>query len=229
MDKIRLNRYIAMAGICSRRKADILIEEGKVSINAQVVNELGTLVNPNDKVEVEGKLLEQEKKEYIMINKPMGYVTTTNDQFDRHYVMELIQEKARLYPVGRLDMYTEGLLLITNDGDFAKKVTHPTKHVSKTYEVTLDKEVTKEDVLSLSQGIDIGDYVTRPAKVTPNKNKIIITIYEGKNRQIRKMCESLGYEVKHLIRTKIGRLALGGLEKGKYVMLNKADLAKVFE
>lgn len=228
MEKMRLNRYIAMSGVCSRRNADKLIEEGKVNINGKCIKELGTLVMQGDKVEVSGKLLDQVEKVYIMINKPLGYVTTTSEQFNRPCVMDIIKEPGRLYPVGRLDMYSQGLLLITNDGDFAKKITHPTEHVSKTYEVLLDREITKEDIDKLSNGVDIGEYITAPAKVTPNKNKIIITISEGKNRQIRKMCQAVGYNVQNLIRTKIGNLTLMGLASGKYIKLNNEDLSKIF-
>ena len=230
-EEIRINKYIASCGLCSRRNAEELILDGRVKINGQVVTELGIKVNNGDIVEVDGKniSLEQEKV-YIMLNKPRGYVTTSKEQFGRPSVMDLLDVKQRVFAVGRLDMDSEGLLLLTNDGNFANKIIHPTKHVAKTYEVILKKEISSEDIEKLKQGVDIGGYITRPAIVEKLANKnIIITIYEGKNRQVRKMCEALGNKVVNLKRTAIGNLKLENLETGKYLLLNESDIKRISE
>ena len=209
MEEIRINKYIASCGVCSRRNAEEFVLSGRVKINGQVVTELGAKVKDGDTVEVDGKkiTLEQEKV-YIMLNKPRGYVTTSKEQFGRPSILDLLDVKQRVFAVGRLDMDSEGLLLLTNDGDFANKIIHPTKHIAKTYEVILKKEISSEDVEKLKQGVDIGGYITRPAIIKKVNNKnIIITIYEGKNRQVRKMCEAVGNKVVNL-----KRIAIGGLK-----------------
>ena len=225
----RLNKYIASCGICSRRKADELIQNGKVEINGTITTELGYKVTEEDIVKVNGKIISKEiDKVYIILNKPKGYVTTSNEQFGRKSVLDLIHEKVRVYPIGRLDMYTEGLLLLTNDGEFANKVMHPKNEVDKVYEVTTDKELTKEQIEKLEQGIDIGDYITKEAKVKiVAKTKFQITIHEGKNRQVRRMCEAANIKLLNLKRIQEGNICLGKLETGKYRYLTEEEKSMV--
>ena len=193
---VRIQKYIAMSGTASRRAAEVMIEEGRVSVNGSVVRELGTKVEIGaDSVTVDGKKIKPEvKKYYIMMNKPVGYVTTVNDQFDRPTVIDLIGEEitARVFPVGRLDFDTEGLLLLTNDGDFTYEVTHPKFHMDKTYVVTLKGGITVKGLNRLRRGVLIEDYKTSPAEVEmlsaeKGVTVIKITIHEGRNRQVRKM------------------------------------------
>ncbi len=221
----RLNKYIASCGICSRRKADDLILQGRVKINNEVVTNLGAQVNSNDVVKVDNKEInKEEKKVYIMLNKPKGYVTTSHDQFNRKSVLDLINEDVRVYPIGRLDMYTEGLLLLTNDGEFSNKMMHPRNKVEKTYIVTTDTKITNKQINDLKTGVDIGGYITKPAKVRIlNNNRLEIIISEGKNRQVRRMCESVGINLLNLRRVKIGNLKLGNLQSGKYRYLTEQE------
>lgn len=221
----RLNKYIASCGICSRRKADELIELGKVKINDQVVMSLGQQVADDDIVKVEDKVIsKEEKKVYIILNKPRGYVTTNSEQFNRKSVIDLIDEDVRVYPVGRLDMYTEGLLILTNDGEFSNRLMHPKNKIEKTYVVTTDTNVTKEQIEKLRNGVDIGDYITKTAKVkTIGNTKVEIVISEGKNRQVRRMCESVGINLLNLRRTKVGKIELGTLQTGKYRYLTEEE------
>ena len=232
MSAIRLNKYIAEAGICSRRKADILIDEKRVKVNGIVQTEKGITVDTDiDIIEVDNKRINViEDKKYIVINKPIGYVTTVKEQFNRPCVLDLIKENIKVYPVGRLDMYTSGILILTNDGEFTNKVTHPTNHVYKTYEVETKNSISDEDICKLEEGVDIGGYITKPAKVKRlEKNKITIAISEGKNRQVRKMCEAINNKVISLNRISIGSLTLNGLKQGKYKYVTKAIINKVFE
>ena len=221
----RLNKYIASCGICSRRKADDLILQVRVKINNEVVTNLGAQVNSNDVVKVDNKEInKEEKKVYIMLNKPKGYVTTSHDQFNRKSVLDLINEDVRVYPIGRLDMYTEGLLLLTNDGEFSNKMMHPRNKVEKTYIVTTDTKITNKQINDLRTGVDIGGYITKPAKVRIlNNNRLEIIISEGKNRQVRRMCESVGINLLNLRRVKIGNLKLGNLQSGKYRYLTEQE------
>lgn len=231
MEEIRINKYIASCGVCSRRNSEEFILSGRVRINGQVVTELGAKVKDEDIVEVDDKRIypEQEKR-YIMLNKPRGYVTTSKEQFDRPSVLDLLDVKQRVFAVGRLDMDSEGLLLLTNDGAFANKIIHPAKHIAKTYEVLLKKAISSENIEKLKQGVDIGGYVTRPAIVEKiNDKNIIITIYEGKNRQVRKMCEAVDNKVINLRRVAIGKLKLGELEIGKYKYLTEYEIKEIFE
>lgn len=200
MEEIRLQKYIAYAGVTSRRKAEELILQGKIKINGQTITTLGTKINPEkDKVEYNGKLLQtKDKKVYILLNKPIGYVTTVKDQFNRPSVLDLINIKERLVPVGRLDMYTSGALLLSNDGEFIYKITHPKHEINKTYTVTLKGVVSKNSIENLKKGVDIGGYITKPAEVKilrldteKKETRLEIVIHEGKNRQIRKMCEAI--------------------------------------
>lgn len=226
----RLNKYIAECGICSRRKADEYIQQGRVKVNNQVVTELGYKVKEKDIVKVDGKIASiQQIKKYFMINKPIGYVSTVKEQFNRPCVTDLVNENIRVYPVGRLDMYSEGLLLLTNDGEFVNKIIHPRQHMSKTYFVKLTDSIADKDIDKLKNGIDIGDYVTKKANVKRvGDSEIEITIYEGKNRQIRKMCEVLGYKIAKLKRVAIGNLKLGNLKTGKYTELSEKEINLIF-
>ena len=229
MEQIRLQKYLADAGIASRRKAEELIKQGKVYVNGKIVNELGTKVTPNvDEIRYEGKKVEiEEKYIYILLNKPIGYVTTVKDQFNRDSVMDLVKIRKRLVPVGRLDMYTSGALILTNDGEFVYKVTHPKHEIEKTYTVTIKGIIKKEEVKNLEIGVDIGEYITKPAKVKilktdeeKNISRLEITIHEGKNRQVRKMCEAIGHSVLALHRSMIAGIGV------KDIPLRKMEIFK---
>jgi 23S rRNA pseudouridine2605 synthase len=222
----RLNKFIASCGICSRRKADELIQSGRIKVNGEVVKDLGVKVSLEDKVELDGKTIsKEEKKVYLMLNKPVGYVTTASDEKGRKNVLDLIYEDVRVYPIGRLDMYTEGLLLLTNDGDFANKLMHPKFEIDKKYIVTTDTKVTRQMLEALRNGVDIGDYVTREAKVEKiDEDNLSITIHEGKNRQVRRMCEAVGLEVARLRRISIGPVKLGVLKPGTWRELTAEEL-----
>ena len=231
MDKIRLNKYIASTGVCSRRKAEEYITSGRVSINGNIVTELGTQVETGEVVCIDGmEITLEERKVYIMLNKPKGYVTTAKEQFSRKSVLDIVKVKERVYPVGRLDMDSEGLLLLTNDGDFANNIIHPTKHIAKKYEVVLKVKITEDMIKLLKEGVDIGGYTTRPAIVEKIKDTLVhITIMEGKNRQVRRMCEAVGNKVINLKRIAIGNLELGKLKTGTYLELSSKDIEKIFE
>lgn len=220
MEEIRLQKYLAEAGIASRRKAEELILQGKIKVNNQKMTELGMKINPSkDKIEYEGKIVTiQQEKVYILLNKPIGYVTTAKDQFNRESVLDLIKVKQRIVPVGRLDMYTSGALILTNDGYFVYQVTHPKHEIEKTYTVTIKGIVQKEEVELLKKGVKIEDYTTRPAKVKilktdeeKKQSRLEITIHEGKNRQVRKMCEAIGHNVLALHRSKIAGIGVKDL------------------
>ena len=228
----RLQKYIARCGAASRRASEELILSGRVKVNKTVVTELGTKVDmDNDKVFLDEKLLLPEKKlYYVMLNKPKGYFATASDEKGRRTVTDLVADvDARLYPVGRLDCQSEGLLFLTNDGDFTYKMTHPTQHVPKKYQVVVSGNPELSDIKRLREGVDIGGYTTAPAKVELIKceertAQINITIKEGKNRQIRKMCEAVGLPVLRLKRVNIGGVALGNLPLGKWRHLTPQEL-----
>lgn len=231
---IRLQKFLADSGIASRRKCEKIILEGRVKVNTKVVTELGTKVNPyKDFIEVDGKVLKrQEDKIYMLLNKPIGYVTTVRDQFKRPTVMDLLKGiQTRIVPVGRLDMYTSGALILSNDGEFINKITHPSHEVDKTYNVTIKGKINQEEIEQLKKGVDIGDYVTKPAKVKilkidENKNisRIQITIHEGKNRQIRRMCKAINKSVIGLHRAAIGNITVKNLKLGEYRSLNNKEI-----
>lgn len=237
-NKIRLQKYLANSGIASRRKCEELILEGKVSVNGKVVQELGTKIDPYvDKVTYCGKLIHsEEKKVYILLNKPIGYVTTSKDQFNRDTVLDLVNVKERVVPVGRLDMYTSGALILTNDGEFVYKVTHPKHEITKTYTVTLHGMIDNQAVENLRNGVEIEDYITRPAKVKilkidkeKNISRLEITIHEGKNRQVRKMCETVGSRVMALHRSKIGDIDVKDLKLGTWRYLKNYEVEKLLK
>ena len=232
-EPIRLQKFLAEAGIASRRKCEQLILDGKISVNGQTVQELGTKIVPNvDKITYCGKPVEnQENKVYILLNKPIGYVTTAKDQFNRDTVLNLVKVKERIVPVGRLDMYTSGALILTNDGEFVYKGTHPKHEITKTYTVTVKGIIQNEEVEKLKQGVQIEDYTTRPAKVKILKtdlekdiSRLEITIHEGKNRQVRKMCESVGRKVLALHRSKIGNIGVKDLKLGTWRYMKKQEI-----
>ena len=237
MEEVRLQKYLANCGIASRRKAEELIVNGKISINGKVVTELGTRINPSvDKVLYNGKEVKLEDEHvYILLNKPIGYVTTAKDQFGRDSVMDLVKVKERVVPVGRLDMYTSGALILTNDGDFVYQLTHPKHEVEKTYTVTIKGIVKNEEVEKLRKGVKIEDYITKEAKVKilktdkeKNQSRLEITIHEGKNRQIRKMCEAIGHKVLALHRSKIAGIGVKELGLGKWRYLSKEEVNMFF-
>ena len=236
MEEIRLQKYLAEAGIASRRKCEEYITAGRVKVNGKIINELGTKVSPEkDEIYFDDKKIEnKEELVYILLNKPIGYVTTAKDQFNRDTVMNLIKIKERVVPVGRLDMYTSGALLLSNDGNFVYKITHPKHEINKTYTVTLKGIVTKEDVEKLEKGVDIGGYTTKPAKVKilktdieKNISRLEITIHEGKNRQVRKMCEAIEKKVQALHRTKIGNISVKTLKIGQWRYLTKKEIEEL--
>ncbi len=228
---IRLNKYIAECGVCSRRSADTLIKNGKVYVNRKKVVDLGTKIDEtNDEVTINNeKIKKEEKLVYLMLNKPKGYVTTSKEQFNRKSVMDLINLNLRVYPIGRLDMYTEGLLLLTNDGEFANCMMHPKNKVKKTYIVKVSGNITDDKIERLKKGVDIGGYITKPAQIRKkqNKDEIEIIISEGKNRQVRKMCDAVGLKVLNLKRIKIGNVNLGNLKKGDFRFLTKEEILKL--
>jgi len=240
MEPIRLQKYLAEAGIASRRKCEEYILQGRVKVNGQTVIELGTkVVSGKDKVEFDNKLIQikQEKEyTYILLNKPIDYVTTVTDQFNRNTVLDLVKINKRLVPVGRLDMYTSGALILTDDGNFVYKVTHPKHEITKTYTVTLIGIPTKEDIEKLESGVDIGGFVTSKAKVKvlktdeeTNKSRLEITIHEGKNRQVRKMCEAINKKVLALHRSKIGNISVKDLKIGTWRYLKKEEIKSLID
>ncbi|MBC6003250.1 Ribosomal large subunit pseudouridine synthase B [uncultured Clostridium sp.] len=223
---MRINKYIASCGIASRRKAEELILENRVKVNGNLINELSFQINEKkDKVEVDGKLIGlEEKLVYIMLNKPEGYVTTVKDQFDRKSVIDLVKDiDARVYPIGRLDYETSGLLLLTNDGDLTYKLTHPKHEVDKTYIATVKGIPTQNEITNFEKGLYIEDYKTSPAKIKIVKKNIEknyavceIKIHEGRNRQVRKMCKAINHPVMNLRRKAMGKIVLKDVEIGKY-------------
>ena len=238
MEEIRLQKYLAECGIGSRRKSEEYILQGKVKVNGKIITELGTKIDSTkDKIEFENKIIKKEKKHvYILLNKPIGYVTTVNDHFNRDTVLDLINVKERIIPVGRLDMYTSGALILTNDGDFVYKVTHPKHEINKTYTVTIKGIIQNDEVEKLRKGIKIEDYITKPAKVKilktdseKNISRIEITIHEGKNRQVRKMCEAIGKKVLSLHRSKIGNIGVKDLKIGTWRYLNQNEVKDILK
>ena len=231
-EKIRLQKYISECGEASRRAAEEMILAGRVKVGKSVVTELGTKVDPdNVKVYIDGRLIERvRKKFYIALNKPKGYITTVSDQFDRHTVMELTEDlNERLFPVGRLDYDSEGLLFLTNDGDFMQTVTHPSKRINKTYKAVVKGNPDPLSLAKLKKGIILDGKKTAPAQVQltkslENTSELTITISEGRNRQVRRMCEEIGHEVLKLTRTSIGGVKLGNLPRGKWRHLTDGEL-----
>lgn len=236
MEKVRIQKIIADSGLCSRRKAEELIEKGAVRVNGHPCK-LGDKALPGkDIISVNGENITVEKKKrlyYIMLNKPRGYVTTTSDELGRKCVTELLQGvPERVYPIGRLDKDSEGLLLFTNDGGFANDIMHPSRHISKTYRVTVRPDITEQQLVELSAGVEIDGRKTKECSVVvlnkePGRVVLQMTIFEGRNRQIRKMCEAVGLEVARLKRTSIGPLKLGMLKPSTYRELKPDELRAI--
>jgi 23S rRNA pseudouridine2605 synthase len=233
-ETIRLNRYIANSGICSRRKADELIAAGVVSVNGEVVSELGAKVNPStDQIRYNGELLKREKMVYVLLNKPKDFITTTDDPQERKTVMELVDKasKERIYPVGRLDRNTTGLLLMTNDGDLAEKLSHPRNNISKIYNVELNRNLTQGDFNKIAFGLELEDGFIKPDSVSyvtgGAKNEIGIQIHSGKNRIVRRIFESLGYEVVKLDRVIYANLSKKDLPRGKWRYLSESEIIQL--
>ena len=231
----RLQKVIAQAGIASRRKAEELITDGKVKVNGIVVTELGTKVSDKDRIEVNNEIIEKEKKEYYLLNKPRGVVTTTQDDKNRKTVVDLIPTSARIYPVGRLDYDTTGVLLLTNDGEFANILMHPTSNVDKVYMAKLEGIIKGEQINKLKDGIELDGEIVKPSrvklkKVDPKSNSCMvqITIHEGKNHQVKRMFESVGFPVAKLKREKEAFFDLKDLQSGEFRKLTPKDVAKVY-
>ena len=232
---MRINKYIAHAGVASRRKAEELIKQGLVTINGQVVRELGTLIKSGDKVEVEGQPIYNEEKVYYLLNKPRGVISSVSDDKGRKTVIDLLpMVKERIYPVGRLDWDTSGVLILTNDGDFTDEMIHPRNQIDKVYLARVKGIANKEVLRPLTRGVVIDGKKTKPAayeiiKVDPVKNRSVVelTIHEGRNHQVKKMFETVGLQVDKLSRTRFGNLDLTGLRPGEYRKLNKKDISKL--
>ncbi len=220
-------------GVASRRKCEEMILEGRVKVNGVVVKELGFKVSDSDTVEVGGKIIRKENEYvYYILNKPIGYVTTVKDQKGRKTVIELIPNDKRVFPVGRLDIMTDGLLLLTNDGDLAYQLTHPKHLVEKEYYVTVNGKVTQEQLSKLENGILLDDGLTAPAKAyivieTKDRTTISLTIHEGRNRQVRRMIEAIGKKVLKLTRVRLCNLTLSDLPVGKYRSLSKKEVEEL--
>lgn len=233
-NKIRIQKFLADCEVASRRKSEALVADGKVTINGRMA-QIGDKVDINkDEVKVNGKKISAKAKHYyIMLHKPRGFVSTVSDEKGRKCVADLVSDvPARLYPVGRLDKDSEGMLLMTNDGDFANKVMHPIFHVFKKYRVTIKPSISEEQITALCVGVDIDGQVTLPAQVRvisqqPGRVVLEISISEGRNRQIRRMCESLGLEVARLKRTAIGQVKLGMLQPGKWRNLTSEEIKQL--
>jgi 23S rRNA pseudouridine2605 synthase len=227
----RLQKYMARCGIASRRKCEELITAGNVKVNNNNINELGFKIDPlKDKVYVNDKLIyPEEKKVYVALNKPVGYVSTVKDEKGRKTIIDLVKIDERIYPIGRLDYNTSGLILLTNDGEVYNKLIHPRSIVNKVYTATIEGYLSSEDINRFNTGIDIGDYITAPANVEvikkfDNKSEIRITIHEGKNRQIRRMCEKLNHPVISLRRISVGDIMLGHLKLGEWRELSNKEV-----
>lgn len=230
-ETIRLNKYIADAGICSRREADKLIEAGVISVNGEVVTRLGTKVLPSDKVQYGEQTLNREKLRYVLLNKPKDMITTMNDPQGRKTVMSLVQNACpeRIFPVGRLDRNTTGLLLFTNDGDLAKKLTHPSHRLKKIYHVILDKPLLKNDLIAIGNGVELEEGFVKVDAVswdenTDSKKEVGIELHSGQNRVVRRIFEKFGYDVQRLDRVKFGPLTKKDLPRGKWRFLTEKEL-----
>ena len=233
---MRINRYIAQCGVTSRRKADALIAEGKVEVNGVRLMEPGYDVKPGDIVYVDGNRIDAvQKKLYYAMNKPVGVITAVTDDRGRPTVCDLLPEAAeRVFPVGRLDLNTSGLLFLTNDGDFAFALTHPRHEVEKTYIVRVAGNIPREKIARLRSGVEIGGFVTSRAKVdviTWNRHSMVlsVTIHEGKNREIRRMFEAVGYPVQELERVQVGNIKLGHIKPGHTRALTKAEVESLLQ
>ena len=232
--KMRLNKYLARSGVSSRRKADKLIEQGRIKINGKVVTELGTKINlKQDRVEVDGEAAEPENKQYLILNKPPGYLVTLDDPFDRPTIKELLPDLGiRIFPVGRLDLHSEGLLLLTNDGELAHHLMHPRYQIKKVYIVRIKGQIHSRDLKSLLRGVVLNNQRVSPDRaqlVTKDSNSSLLKleIHEGKKREIRRMFQVIGYQVVSLKRIQFDGLKLGNLEKGKWRYLKPEEIERL--
>ena len=233
----RLQKYLANCGIDSRRKCEQYILDGKVQVNGKTITELGTKINPQkDEITFDGKKVKlQEQKIYILLNKPIGYVTTMKEQFGRNKVIDLVRIRTRILPVGRLDMYTSGAIILTNDGNFIYKVTHPKNEITKTYTVTLKGQVSEELIEKMRNGVELDDgFITSKAKVKKimedkDKTRLEIEIHEGKYREIRRMCQALDKKVLALHRSKIEKIDLKGLKIGEWRYLKDEEVKNLLK
>lgn len=228
--KERLQKYMAKCGVASRRKCEEIISQGRVSINGKIVKEIVMIEENVDKVRVDGQIIKPDNKlVYIVLNKPVGVITSALDQFDRKTVVEIVNIKERVYPVGRLDYDTSGLLLLTNDGDITYKMTHPSHEVEKVYLARIKGIPTAEEIESFIKGLKIEDYITAPSDIKiisqyENSSLAEITIHEGRNRQIRKMCSAINHPVIELKRIRMGQIELGNLKTGEWRELTEAEV-----
>ena len=227
----RLQKFMARCGVASRRKCEEIITEGRVKVNNSIVAELGYKVDPeNDKVYVDDKIINiEENKVYIALNKPEGIVSTVKDEKERETILDLVKTKERIYPIGRLDYDTSGLIILTNDGDIYNKVIHPRQAINKVYIALLEGCPNQEEISKFCNGVDIDGYITAPADFKITKRigfncRVTITIHEGKNRQIRKMCEAIGHPVIALKRISVGSILLGDMEKGEWRNLTEDEV-----
>ncbi|CAI9428898.1 Pseudouridine synthase [Candidatus Ornithobacterium hominis] len=229
-DLMRLNKFIANAGVCSRREADELIKTGAVEVNGVMITEMGYKVKPDDEVRYDGELLTPEKKVYVLLNKPKNFITTTSDERDRKTVMDLIANatSARIFPVGRLDRQTTGVLLFTNDGDLTKKLTHPSHQVRKIYHVVLDKSLHGEDLQKIMDGIRMEEGVAKVDKISfiegKAHNEVGVEIHIGWNRVVRRIFEKLGYKIEHLDRVSFAGLTKKNLKRGDWRILERDEI-----
>lgn len=228
---IRLNKYISNAGICSRREADKLIEAGAIKVNGKVVTELGTKISPDDKIQYGDQTLSREKPKYVLLNKPKGFITTTDDPEDRKTVMNLVAHacKERIYPVGRLDRNTTGLLLLTNDGELAKKLSHPRYGIKKIYHVVIDRNLSKSDLQKIEEGIELEDGVIKVDAIEyvgdgKDKKELGIELHSGKNRIVRRIFEQLDYKIVRLDRVGYAGLTKKNLSRGEWRFLEEKEL-----
>jgi len=238
MADMRLQKFLAHSGVASRRASEELIREGRVSVNGEIVTGMGVTVGEEDTVSLDGKIIsgiEDNEKLYIILHKPVGYVSTARDQFGRPAVTDLVQDvKSRIYPVGRLDYDTSGLLLLTNDGEFTYRLTHPKHEIDKVYRAEVSGIPSRSEIEKFEKGLAIEDYVTSPAKLQLLSAKggnaaVLVTIHEGKNRQVRKMCEAIGHKVLSLKRISIGPIALGKLPEGKWRKLTPEEVESLYQ
>lgn len=231
----RLQKVIASSGVASRRKAEELIKDGKVKVNGKVVTLLGTKVDSKDTIEVNNKIIEKELKEYYLLNKPRGVITSTSDEKGRKTVVDLIDTTARIYPVGRLDYDTTGALLLTNDGDFANILTHPKNNIDKVYLAKLNGVIKGEQINKLKDGVMLDNVLVKPSRVklkktdaSKNTSMVEITIHEGKNHEVKRLFESVGFLVDKLTRERIGIFNLEGLKSGEYRKLTTKEVQIVY-